>query len=65
MRKNLVNLNRLWEECTQEEAQLVSREEKMGVDDDQPLTAHTKKDRSKEEDHPHRRAKRFKKNHRS
>ena len=37
----------------------------MGVDDDQDLTSHAKKDRSKREDQPHKRPKRFQKNHRS
>ena len=41
------------------------REEKMGVDDDQALATHTKKDQSKREDQPHRRPKRFQKNYRS
>ena len=58
-RKKLIKSSKLWEECTQEEAQLVSREEKMGVNDDQALAAHTKKDRSKREDQPHKRPKRF------
>ena len=42
-RKKLIMFNKLWEECTQEEARLVSREEKMGVDDDQALTTHANK----------------------
>ena len=37
----------------------------MGADDDQALRVHAKKDRSKREDHPHKRPKRFQKNHRS
>ena len=37
----------------------------MGVDDDQALAAHAKKDRSYREDQPQRRPKRFQKNHRS
>ena len=63
-RKKLIKFSRLWEECTQEEARLVSREEKMEASDDQALTAYAKKDRSKE-DQPHKRPKRFQKNHRS
>ena len=63
-RKKLIKFNRLWEECTQEEARLASREEKMGDDDEKALIAHTKKDRSKREDQPHRRSKRFQKNYR-
>ena len=36
-RKKLVKFNRLWEECSQEEAQIAAREEKMGSED-QALT---------------------------
>ena len=32
-KKKLIKFNRLWEECTQKEARLVSREEKMGAND--------------------------------
>ena len=64
-RKKLIKFSRLWEKCTQEETRLVSTEEKMGADDDQALTTHLKKDGSKREDHPHKRPKRFQKNHRS
>ena len=63
-RQKLIKFSILWEECTQEEARLVAREEKMGANDDQALTTHAKKDRSKEEDQPHIRPKRFQKNHR-
>ena len=41
-RKNLVTFSRLWEECSQEEARIVSREEKMGSEY-QALTIHSKK----------------------
>ena len=63
--KKVIKFNILREEFTQEEARLVSREEKMGADDDQALTIQAKKDRSKREDHAHKRPKRFQKNHRS
>ena len=33
-----ITFNRLWEECTQEEARLIMREEKMGATEDQALT---------------------------
>ena len=33
-RKKLIKFSKLWKECTQEEAQFVSREEKMGASDD-------------------------------
>ena len=37
----------------------------MGDDDDQAIVAHAKKDRSKREDQPQRKPKRFQKNQRS
>ena len=40
-RKKLVKFSRLWEECSQEEARIVAREEKMGSED-QALTVHSK-----------------------
>ena len=40
-RKKLVKFSRLWEECSQEEAQIVAQEEKMGSED-QALTVHSK-----------------------
>ena len=49
-RKKLITLNILWEEFTQEEAQLVPREEKMGSNYDQALDTRAKKDQSKRED---------------
>ena len=36
--KEVITFNRLWEECTQEEARLIIREEKMGAIEDQALT---------------------------
>jgi hypothetical protein len=45
-RRKLTKFSRLWEDCTQEEARMVAREEKLG-DDDQALAAHTKKGKSK------------------
>ena len=41
-RKKLIKFSRLWEECSQEEARIVAREEKMG-NEDQALTVHSKK----------------------
>ena len=41
-RRKLVTFNRMWEECSQEEARIVAREEKMGSED-QSLTIHSKK----------------------
>ena len=43
-RRKLINFNRLWEECSQEEARIVAREEKMG-NEDQALIVHSKKRR--------------------
>ena len=57
-RRNLITFSRLWEECSQEEARIVPREEKMG-NKDQALTTHTKKIKRehyhlKKRKHPHR-----------
>ena len=41
-RKKLVKFSRLWEECSQEEARIAAREEKMGSED-KSLTIHSKK----------------------
>ena len=43
-RKKLFKFNRIWEECSQEEARIVAREENMGSED-QALTIHSKKTR--------------------
>jgi hypothetical protein len=42
---------RLWEDCTQEEARLVAREEKLGDEENQALTTHTRKGKSKKKFH--------------
>ena len=57
-RKKLVKFNRLWEECSQEEARIAAREEKMGSED-QALIVHSKK--TKISSH-HSRGKNFYKN---
>ena len=44
-RKKLVKFSRLWEECSQEEARIVAREEKMGSED-QALIVQSKKTRT-------------------
>ena len=44
-RKKIVNFSRLWEECSQEEARIEAREEKMGSED-KALTVQSKKSRS-------------------
>ena len=40
-RRRLISFSRLQEECAQEEAWLVTREEKMGAIEDQAFTVHT------------------------
>jgi hypothetical protein len=45
-RRKLIKFSRLWEDCTQEEARLVAREEKLR-DENQYLVAHTRKGKSK------------------
>ena len=56
-RRNLISFIRLWEECTQEEARLITREEKMGAIEDQALTAHTRRNYRKKENHHHNKRK--------
>ena len=41
-RKKLPKFSRIWEDCNQEEARTVAREENM-VDEDQALATHTRK----------------------
>ena len=43
-RNKLVKFNKLWEECSQEEAWIAAQEEKMGSED-QALTVHSKRSR--------------------
>jgi hypothetical protein len=50
-RRKLTKFSRLWEDCTQEEARLAAREEKLG-DDDQALATHARKGKRRKEDHP-------------
>ena len=45
-KRRLIKFSRLWEDCTQEEARPVAREEKF-MDDDQDLASHTRKGKSK------------------
>ena len=61
-RRNLISFNRLREEFTQEEAQLIIREEKMGANEDQSLTAHTRKNYKKKDNHDHNKKKDNKQN---
>ena len=48
-RRKLFSFNILQEECAQDEAILVTREENMGVIDDQALTVHIRKNFNKKE----------------
>ena len=56
-KRKLITFNRLWEECTQEEAQLIIREENMGATEDQALTGHTRNNYKKKENHHHNKKK--------
>ena len=49
-RKKLVKFSRMWEECSQEEAQIAAQEEKMGSEDE-ALTVHSKKGRRENRHH--------------
>ena len=51
-RKKLVKCNRLWDECSQEEAQIAAREEKMGSED-QALMVHSKSHSKSNKRRPH------------
>jgi len=48
--RKLTTFGRLWEDCTQEEARMAAREEKL-ADEDQALAAHTRKGKGKKEFH--------------
>ena len=61
-RRRLTKFSRIWEEFTQEEAQLITREENMGEDDNQVITSHAKKGNTEKEEHSHKNIRRPKKN---
>ena len=42
-RRKISKFNKLWEDCIQEEARIAVRDEKLGNNEDQALTVHTKK----------------------
>ena len=42
----------MWEDCTQEEARLEAREEKLGNEENQALRVHARKGKNKVEDLP-------------
>ena len=48
-RSKLTKFSRLWEDCTQEEARLEAREEKLGEDENQALATHARKGKNKME----------------
>ena len=53
-RRKLTKFGILWEECTQEEARLVLREENLGHDENQALAAHVRKGKRNKESHSRR-----------
>ena len=54
-KSKMTKFNRLWEDCTQEEARLAAREEKLGEEEEnQALETHARKGKRKMEDHPSR-----------
>ena len=53
-RRKLMKFSRLWEDCTQEEARLEAKEEKLGNEENQALTSHARKGKNKVEDRPPR-----------
>jgi hypothetical protein len=55
-RRKLTRFSRLWEDCTQEEARLATREEKLGDDENQALATHARKGKSKKEVHSHKKS---------
>jgi hypothetical protein len=59
-RRKLSKFNRLWEDCTQEEAKLEARKEKIESNEDQTLTTHTRKGKNKKKVQSH---KKFQKPH--
>ena len=52
--RNPISFSRLWEEYTQEEAMVITREENMGATKDQSLTTHTRINYINKENHHHR-----------
>ena len=46
-RRRITKFSRLWEECTQEQTWLITREEKMGEDENEALTTYAKKGKTK------------------
>ena len=59
----LTKFSRLWEDCTQEEARLEAREEKLGNEENQALATHATKAKKKVEDRPPRKFQKSQKYH--
>lgn len=53
-RRKLTKFSRLWEDCTQEEARLEAREEKLGDEENQALATYVRKGKNKVDDRPPR-----------
>ena len=53
-RRNLTKFSRLWEDCTQEEARMGAREEKLSNEENQALIVHARKGKNKTKNHPPR-----------
>jgi hypothetical protein len=53
--RKLTKFNRLWEDCTQEEARLEARKEKIESNEDHALTTFARKGKGKKEVHSHKR----------
>jgi hypothetical protein len=53
-RRKLTKFSRLWEDFTQEEVRLTTREEKLGDEENQALATHARKGKSKKEAHSHK-----------
>ena len=53
-RRKLMKFSRLWEDCTQEEARLEAREEKLGDEENQALATHARRGKNKVDDRPPR-----------
>ena len=60
--RKLISFSQLQEQCTQEEARIITREEKMGATKDQALTTHTRKSYKNKDNHHHKKKKDNKKN---
>ena len=60
-RRKITKFSRLWEDCTQEEARLEDREEKLGNEENQALTVHARKWKNKVEDRPPRKFQKYQK----